>query len=146
MNNTSSVFLENKKTYLLMITRATPSHVKTSCRRYVAWFGVAETIIFCGDRKNRLRLMLVWLSCHRNMGGKSLKSQNLQICDTEGGSDQLHFLVWDKIATIFVLCTIMNMSCQENIHQSIRTWIFGKTYRQSKKGAFILPTPRQRIV
>jgi len=27
----------------------------------------------------------------------------------------------------------MNMSCQENIHQSIMTWIFGKTYRQSKK-------------
>ena len=69
---------------------------------------------------------------------------NMQICDTEGGSNQLHFLVWDKVAT--VLFTIMNMSCQENIHQSIMTWIFGKTYRQSKNGAFILPTPRQRIV
>ena len=116
MNNTSSVFLQNKKTYLLMITRATPSHVKTSSRRHVAWFGVAETIIFCGDRKNRLRLMLVWLSCHRNMGGKSLKSQNLQICDTEGGSDQLHFLVWDKIAT--VLCTIMYEHVMSGKHSS----------------------------
>jgi len=31
---------------------------------------------------------------------------NMQICDTEGGSNQLHFLVWDKVAT--VLCFVYN--------------------------------------